>query len=244
MFVLLLIAIFCLVLGLFLRRGKGLMLLAGYNTMSSQERETVDKEALARRAGNLLSVMALGFGLLALSIKISIPWLSVGILLALIAGSMVFSLRLSQPGTNKRTKVTSVVICSLALAGVAILFWYGEKTPVVTLWKEGLHIGGMYGLGVDYAEIANVALIDQSAGEMGLVRVNGYGGLGQSWKGHFQSQELGRVLLFVRIDTQSMIHIGRTAGQDIYISLPTSEETQDLFDEIKTHWVFYNQALA
>ena len=47
-----------ILLGLLFRRGKGMSLVAGYNTMSKSQRERVDEKRLARYMSNLMFGMA------------------------------------------------------------------------------------------------------------------------------------------------------------------------------------------
>ena len=57
----LLFTAFFVLLGILFRKGKGLSLVAGYNTMSKAERERVDREKLARYMGNLMFILAACF---------------------------------------------------------------------------------------------------------------------------------------------------------------------------------------
>jgi preprotein translocase subunit SecG len=62
------------ILGLFIKKGKGLMLIAGYNTLSKEERDKVNKEELSRTVGNLLIRMAIEILLLGVAINYRLKW--------------------------------------------------------------------------------------------------------------------------------------------------------------------------
>ena len=54
----LIVAAFFILLGILFRRGKGLSLVAGYNTMSKAQKEKIDSEKLSRYMSNLMFALA------------------------------------------------------------------------------------------------------------------------------------------------------------------------------------------
>ena len=244
--VLFVVAAFCLLLGLIIRRGKGLMLLAGYNTMPRAERDKIDKALLARRAGNLLFGMALGFALLGLSHYWRLPWLSGIILLLLLIVPFGFAAYMTPHALRSRTTWGSAVILVVVLVGVSLLFWYGEKELGFSVEADCLQITGMYGLRVDYGDIAALTLeedwktIENMAA---LRRINGYGGFTETRKGLFRSDELGRALLFVHASAAPVIRIDRGINREpVYISLKAPERTQLLFEDLHARYTEYTAA--
>jgi len=141
---------------------------------------------------------------------------------------------------DKSTKLlayVSIGIMAVTLVGVALMFVAGELEPGVSISDDSLRITGMYGIRVNYSEITSVTLIDQSMDEIygggGVSRTNGYGGPGQTAKGHFSSSALGSHRLYAQTKTSPTIHIQRNAA-DIFISFRDSERTQQLYRELVT----------
>jgi hypothetical protein len=91
----------------------------------------------------------------------------------------------------------------------------------------------MYGLSVGLSEISNISLIERSMREIGPgMRTNGYGGIGGALKGHFQSNSLGKKLLFVQAASSPTIKIERIDRKDIYMSFRDAETTRAVFSEL------------
>lgn len=74
-----------LIMGLVLLSGRGAWLIAGYNTMSPEEKARYDEKALCRSMGWMLLAMAACWGLLCLGLALDIVLLQgLGMLLFLI----------------------------------------------------------------------------------------------------------------------------------------------------------------
>ena len=74
-----------LILAIFLLRGKGGFLIAGYNTMSKEDQAKYDERALCRFVGCLLIVTSFCIALIPLGIQLERLWLMyVGIALSII----------------------------------------------------------------------------------------------------------------------------------------------------------------
>ncbi|EHQ89008.1 hypothetical protein DesyoDRAFT_1895 [Desulfosporosinus youngiae DSM 17734] len=72
-------------------------------------------------------------------------------------------------------------------------------------------------------------MVDLGAGR----RTNGYGGFSESLKGHFDSPDLGKVLLFVKSGASPTLWIERESQEDIYLSFKDGEKTKSLYQELK-----------
>jgi len=214
-------AVLLLVLGLFLKKGKGLMLLAGYNTMSKEERDLIDKRELSKAAGNLMFRAALTLALLGLTIYFKLSWGTIILMVILIADPMILSVRMSakMPKTTSRGGIiVALVFTAVTFIFVGGLLFYGEKEPVVNISDNQIRIAGMYGLSVDFSDISSISLIEKSVADLGAGRrTNGYGGFSESLKGHFDSPDLGKVLLFVRSGASPTLWIERESQGNVGI---------------------------
>jgi hypothetical protein len=82
-------------------------------------------------------------------------------------------------------------------------------------------------------DIYDIMLIDKSMSEIGLGRgTNRYGGFTQTNKGHFNSNELGEYLLFVKSNSSPTLLIERSNAKNIYISYKDGERTKALYNEL------------
>lgn len=91
----------------------------------------------------------------------------------------------------------------------------------------------MYGVEIDFSEIIDISLIEESMSDIGIgIRSNGYGGFGGSLKGNFKSDSIGDTLLFVYAKSSPTIKIERANKKDIYISFRNGEKTEELYTEL------------
>lgn len=116
-----------------------------------------------------------------------------------------------------------------------MMAYFGEKDAVVNIQNEQLQIQAMYGLDISFSDIENIAIIEESMSQIEpeMHRDNGYGGFGTTQKGHFSSEKLGKVLLFVSSDSSPTIWIECKENEDIYISFSDKEKTETLYDRMK-----------
>jgi len=243
------------VLAFFLLRGKGASLISGYSTLSKAEREGYDEKALCRFVGWLLIAVNIAVIAIVLGSHFEIFWLvylSAGLILVGLLGSVFYAhtgnrfckkgdlrdeervqTREPMPKAQKRILGAAAIVGGLTLAGVVLLFYFGERQPRVVLYSEGLQIQAMYGVRVDFAEVAAIELLDVSMREIGAgTRTNGFGG--RAWKGHFAAG-----LLFVTPDSAPTIRIERVGSADIYLSFADSAKTQALHRELLDGLVAY-----
>ena len=138
---------------------------------------------------------------------------------------------------KKLALIASLIICGLAAVFVSILIIVGSKDPAVTVTDSQISIKSMYGLDIPLSDITGAELYEQSMNELdpGMRRTNGYGGFGDTLKGHFRSGKLEGFMLFVRAKSAPTILLERD-GEDVYISFRDGEKTRALYDEILSTW--------
>jgi hypothetical protein len=132
------------ILGLFIKKGKGLMLIAGYNTLSKEERDKVNKEELSRTVGNLLIRMAIEILLLGVAINYRLKWAIVILILLIITDTSISVIKLNRnnpiKSSSKAGSKASAAITIITLIGVGIMFFYGEKAPDIDWLNAGFSI--------------------------------------------------------------------------------------------------------
>ena len=243
--------------GVFLINGKGAFLIAGYNTMSPEKKAKYDEKTLCKFTGWLIILYTVGLALGAAMLILQIMWLGIGVMIlihvALIGAIVYFNVgnrlkKRSDDGSSEevspkvrekasRTKkviiAIAVSISAISLLAVGIMFYLGEREPIVTVTGVGIEIDAMYGVSIAFADITEISLIENSMNDIGIGRrTDGYGGLGTRLKGNFQSDSLGRTLLFVHTTSSPTIHISRENTSDVYLSFGNSESTRTKFYEI------------
>jgi len=118
------------------------------------------------------------------------------------------------------------IIPAIIILGIPVLFAVGLREPDVIIHSDNIEIRAMYGVSVDFSNITDISLIDQSMREIGAGRrVNGFNG--GTWRGHFTTG-----LLFVTPDSSPTIRIERNHGSTIYISFRDSGQTIVLYNEL------------
>ena len=93
MIVMVVMVVLFFVLGLLLRSGRGSFLIAGYNTASQKEKDTIDEKKLCRYTGNLMFILAgcqMFFVFSLLLENKMLMWIGVAAFLISVVGGVVF----------------------------------------------------------------------------------------------------------------------------------------------------------
>jgi len=244
-----------IVMSLFLLNGKGAFLIAGYNTMPKEEQAKYDAKALCRSTGwfllwTIFWIMLVPFGIH--GENTGMLYCTVGIItvstLAFVIYANTGNRFRKKEDREKKPDERSLdrILCSRSvqwIVGVLLvgsvlvipaLLLFGEKEPIVKITDNGVRIRGMYGVKMDYAEIIDISLIDNTINSIGLTRkTHGYS-TPTSQKGYFQSNKYGKVLLFTRASASPTIHIERNGKPDVFLNLSNDEATRILYNDLKT----------
>lgn len=244
-----------LIIAILLINGKGADLIAGYNTMSKEEKATYNEKELCRATGWFLILICLSVLTIPLGDFFNAVWMTYfGIALVLVM-TLVFIIyintskrirskehsnsfnnskaNVSKTFTGKKTALITIFFTAAVLIAVGAMIYFGSKDPEIYIHNDRVQIKGMYGLTVDYSEITSITLLDQSMNEIGVGRrTSGYGGIGNALKGNFSSNTAGQTLLFVQKNSAPTIRIERDGERDIYISFKNSEATILIYDEL------------
>lgn len=238
-----LVGIPMLILAAILLSGRGASLISGFNMLSKAQQDQYDKKRLCRFFGKLMLATLACMAILLLGTQFSLTWLMyAGIILIVVIpiGSLIYARGYKRflkkdadmailAARRKLGKVQTIIIFAVTgaiLIGLGVMFTLGEREPSVDVFDDGIRIRAMYGLSVDFSEITDIVLLDQSMREIGTgMRLNGYGGA--ALKGHFTAG-----LLFVRPNSSPTIRIERRHGSDIFISFRDNLRTEMLYREL------------
>ncbi|MDR2655639.1 MAG: DUF3784 domain-containing protein [Oscillospiraceae bacterium] len=244
-----------IIIAICLLNSKGAFLIAGYNTMSKAEKAMYDEKALCRSVGWLLIGISFCMLLVPTGIYFKISWLSYGGIALAFLGAVGYIIyantgnrfrakqisetpvadenNMPKLNTVKATIIAAIVIAVAAFTALGILFYQGDKDPVVNILNNSIEINAMYGLSIDFTDIMAISIIEESMSDIGTGRkTNGYDGFGGALKGHFKSNNLGETLLFVQSKTAPTIRVERDGMKDIYISFRNAETTRELYEKM------------
>ncbi len=230
------------VTSIFLILGKGAWLIAGFNTMSAEERKKYDRKKLARAVGIMLLLVTAATVPL-ITVRVAAYWIFYTVFLCAAIVVLIYytnkkcfaaGFEVKKPAASgKRTVVISVIIVSFILltgVGSTIIAVGGGRPPVYTVSAEDntFSIESMYGLVVDLPDIKSVELKPDLPGN--LSRTNGYGGFGSVLKGHCSS-DIGPVTVFLDTAVPPFIYL-TTADGNLILNTDSEQETRALYDEL------------
>lgn len=241
-----------LLMALLLLSGRGTFLISGYNMLSKEEKSNYNEKALCRAVGKLILIVTICMILMFIGIHLENDRLSImgtiALLVVIFGGLIYFNTgnRYLKEGVDKsavtlrrpaRFTKTALVIALITLVGVSILMFLSFQEPTVHVTQSNVRITGLYGVTVDFSEIAGINLIGESMREIGSgFRTSGVSGLGDVQLGNFRSNALGDIRLFVRAASSPTIHIERDGARDIFISFRDGAETERVYNELRLAW--------
>lgn len=89
----LIVIAFFVLMGILFARGKGMSLIAGYNTLSPREKEKYDKEKLSRAMARMMFLLAGTWAVAAAGVYIrsnALCWAGIALFLAVIIGGVIY----------------------------------------------------------------------------------------------------------------------------------------------------------
>ncbi len=231
--------LFFIGIGILVKHGKAYDLIAGYNTMSKEDKAHFDIEGYATFFRNFFVGLGLAivigfylfywmgweeiaFGWVISSVFLTLPYL-------LIRGQ-----KYNQSATRQKTKKyngIAIIFLGLVFIGVIALIGKGMIPPSVTFQDNELEISGIYGVKIPADEIAAVTLMDQLPDV--LVKTNGYN-FANTLKGNFRLKEIGKGKLFIQKDVPPFVKIDLEKSGYLIINYEDPEATRNLYNDLQT----------
>ena len=195
------------------------ILIAGYNTMSKEEKENVDVKGLS----TFMCYSLVGMG--------TVPLLTYYACLG-VGHADWASYCIDHNPPKKSTKYV-VAISVLTIAVIAAFIAYGMNPATIKIKEDKLIFTGMYGTSRTLEEITGICLID-SLPDIGL-RLNGLsiGGISKGW---FKLKDGGNCLLLLSSHSKPYIMFKENTGKEIFFNSKNSEITEALYKELKK-WI-------
>ena len=209
-------------------------LIAGYNTMSKEQKKNVDIDGLSTFMRN---------GLIAIGISIIIGYyLFKWIGITLIANSMLLLVTLVgvtilvikaqrfDHNKNKKTKLTYFILGFVFIFVIGLIA-YGFIPSKVILSKDSVQFSGMYGIEIKVAEIDNVKLVNNLP-EIKM-RTSGFS-FGTVKKGFFDLNEFGKCRLLIHSENPPYLIISKGNGEKTIINFKEKSVTESTYTEINS----------
>ena len=211
-------------------------LLAGYNTMSDEERKKVNLEKYIPFFRKFHIYLGISFGVLGTLIHHFLGENVSGVFLGIypILAYIVFIWEGRNYSIGKSTKwyKWSVFALVAVLIGVSILFYAGFKESGIVIDNQKIEIKGMYGKTILADEIAGIQLVERLPSIK--YRSNGFA-LGMIKKGYFKTSNGEKVLLILNADQKPLILIERKAEPKLFYS-SRKQSNQVIFESLKKNF--------
>jgi len=203
-------------------------LIAGYNTLSKEQKENVDIKCLSSflKKGFIIIgwVMIVGYYLLIwLGLLTAAKAL---MLLAILGGVTILVAKSQQFDHNKAANrpTSAYVIIGAVMLFVVGLLYYGSRPAEIVVSGDNLRITGMYGVELTAGEIEAISLIDTIPSIQ--LRTNGFS-FASSKKGYFQLDSFGKCALFLQVNTGPYLLILKKNGEWIILNFQRKAETKN-----------------
>ena len=197
------------------------ILIAGYNTMSKEEKENVDVKGLS----TFMCYSLVGMGTVPLLTYYAClgvghaDWASYCILLPILYIPYLI-IKANKFDHNPPKKSTKYVV-AISVLTIA----YGMNPATIKIKEDKLIFTGMYGTSRTLEEITGICLID-SLPDIGL-RLNGLsiGGISKGW---FKLKDGGNCLLLLSSHSKPYIMFKENTGKEIFFNSKNSEQGHKL----------------
>ncbi len=227
-------------IGLSVHVFKWYFLIAGYNTMSKEEKANVDIESVARIMGYWGYFNGVLFLIVTLLSALGVEFAPM-VGLIIFGGSTVFLLIFLQrydhnpkgkgglmSKRRKGQQFGSIGFTIIILVAVGLLMVYFVQPLKVTIDDVGVRIHGIYGKTYEWDQIANAELLDELPG---ISRRTNGSSIGPYLRGHFRTVDSEALRLFVNRRQPPFIRIDSEEDTVIF-NLKTPEETRAAAEEI------------
>ncbi len=230
------ISVLFLSFGFILTEKNAKYLLAGYNSMSEENRKKVDLKNYIVFYRYFHIVLGISFFLVGIILQYFLGELSVSIFMTVypIVAYTYFIIRSSKYmkfGSLKVNKFTIITLIIISIAVVALLS-YGLKDSKLQIAGESIEFTGIYGEILVKSDIKKVELVDKLP-ELS-VKQNGFA-MGEVKKGYFKTETGEKVKLIVNSSQKPIIVFIKVDGNKIYFS-SEDQSNKEIFNKIQDNF--------
>jgi len=210
-------------------------LIAGYNTMSKEQKVNVDILGLSTFMRNVLIVIGLiiiagnfllrllEFPMIASLLTFIVPFVGIPFLI-------VKAQKFDHNKQGSKSKMTYFVLGFVVLFAAGLLY-FGTTPAKIEINGESIHITGMYGIELTGSDIQKITMREKLPSI--IMRTNGFS-FGSSNKGNFKLEEYGQCKLFLQSENGPYIILIEKNGGKIILNRKNKTETEQVFENIKT----------
>lgn len=208
-------------------------LLAGYNTMSAEEKTKIDIEAYLKTFKRFHLFLGLSFLLLGGLFIYFVGEDSAGLFLA-IYPILAYTGWLIRGRFYFKSPIRKLAIGMLffSLFIVVILFWAGQKQTEIKMYEQAITLTGIYGETIKKDDLKNIELVSELPPIK--ARVNGFAH-STIKKGVFKTQEGEKVKIFIHSESDGFIKILKIDGKQLYFN-DKNGHTEAIFEELE-NWI-------
>ncbi len=207
-------------------------LIAGYNSLSEEQKRNVDIDGLSTLMRNSFIGMGLIVAVLP-HIFIFLGWKSLAdsSILIGVLGVLPFLLIKAQKydhntKNNRKTYIVLIIVLIISsVIGGAIV--YGIRAPHMEMKDHVLTISGMYGLSEPVEQMKLLSVLPKIK-----MKTNGFN-FGEVRKGNFNLEDIGSCKLFLQSSQGPFILIRTTSETQIIINAKLPKETKTLYERMK-----------
>lgn len=233
------IVLLFVVCGIVIKYKRYYWLISGYNTMPVEKKKNVDIVGLSKFIGNFCFIIA---GVLLLAGIMNHFNVFYGFVIAIASLFFIVAYMLiraqkyhngSEPGHKPKPAarlVLSILALLLIIVGGALI--YGSAEQTVSVSKDRIRIGGIYGTALDMNEITDVFLI--RALPQIQRKTEGFD-FGNTLKGDFELKGFGEGKLFLNTRTHLFINM-KYGNSFVILNFRDSMKTLELYDNIRSVW--------
>lgn len=233
--------IIIIALGIMIKYLKMSWLIAGYNTSSAEDRRVMSEKGIESFIGNGMFVLAaiLAGGNIGKYLGYDFAQTGSWILFTVVLGYVIIRAQKYVPDktTGESGRKTNSIVLILAVyllvfAVVAAGIIYGNRESTVAIEGHWIRIGGIYSTRIDFKEVTDIRMEDSIPAIKS--RTNGYA-FGDTLKGHFLLEDLGKGRLYIHSDKGPFIYI-MTSDSYTIVNFDSPDKTKKLFAELSKQW--------
>lgn len=205
--------------------------IAGYNTMSAEEKKKVDINGLSCYMQRVFVAMGLtiiggypllhwiGLTIIAQSLSIIVSFPGVGLILIK-----------SRKYDKNQTGKGRYIVPAIAAVALMSIIGYGLYPTSIRINNDQIEFSGMYGTKIKVNEIEKLELLNKLP--QIVLRTNGFS-MGNVNKGYFNVDSLGRCRLLVNTLNSPLVAITQKNNLKLIFNLPDSIKTIEIYRKIE-----------
>ncbi|MCL2753467.1 MAG: DUF3784 domain-containing protein [Defluviitaleaceae bacterium] len=244
------IAVLFAIIGLLWFFGKGANMMNSYNVMDPARKALIDEKAFLRFNGKVTLIVALVIGVCAALYHFGHTWAMTVVFAAVLvmvavnlvsmrskrfrkkdeSGELIEAAKPTEKQARERKMkiIFSVVATVVITIPVLWLVFQGGRDIRVDFQEDAIVIRGLYGETIEHSQISSVELLSESMTEIGTGGRRMGHGTTNNLRGRF-----GAGQLHIQYPQEGpTIRINRINGTAVFISLPTPEQTIELYNDI------------